>query len=99
MPKITKGGVSDATVHPDYIAPAGMAPDVALDLNVPDAGAPDEGGEQSSPGTISSEQSKRREPRTSKPSGDDSTPSTARSTTGRSGGPRKGSTTASSADT
>lgn len=40
MPKITKGGVSDRTVHPDYIAPSGTAPAAALDRGVPDAGSP-----------------------------------------------------------
>ena len=39
MPKITKGGVSDRTVHPDYIAPSGTAPAAALDRGVLDAGS------------------------------------------------------------
>lgn len=102
MPKITKGGVTDASVHPDYIAPPGTAPETALDLGLPDAGATedeDEGGEQPSPGKTSSPESSKHEPRTSKQSGSGNTRLTARSTTGRSSGPRKGSITASSADT
>lgn len=94
MPKITKGGVTDVTVHEDYMAPAGVPPAMALDL-----GLDDQGGEQPSPGKTSSPQQRKPEPSTSKPSGDDSTPSTAPSTTGRSSGRRKGSTTAGSADT
>lgn len=41
MPKITKGGVSDRRIDPDYMAPSGTPVDVALDLGLPDAGKPE----------------------------------------------------------
>ena len=88
MPKITKGGVTDIGVHPDYVAPPGTDPATALDTGIPDAGAPsepedEEGGEQSSPGKTSSPESQKPEPHTSKQSGAGKTRSTARNTSGR----------------
>lgn len=38
MPKITKGGVSNATVHPDFIAEPGTPVERALDEGLPDVG-------------------------------------------------------------
>jgi hypothetical protein len=102
MPKITSGGVSDKAVHPDYIAPPGVAPEVALDLGLPDAGQAEDAEEQeeeSSPGKTSSPGSKQHEPQEPKQNDAGKTRSTARSTAGRSNGTRKGSTTASSEDT
>ena len=40
MPKATQGGASDVNVDPDYIAPAGVPPQDALDQGLPDAGRP-----------------------------------------------------------
>lgn len=39
MPKATQAGASDQAVHPDYIAPAGVAPQEAIDHDMPDQGA------------------------------------------------------------
>lgn len=39
MPKANTGGASDQSVHPDYIAPAGIPPQEALDNDMPDQGA------------------------------------------------------------
>jgi hypothetical protein len=41
MPKATQGGASDVNVDPDYIAPAGVPPQDAIDQGLPDAGRPD----------------------------------------------------------
>jgi hypothetical protein len=38
MPKINNGGVSDQRVDEDYIAPPGVAPEVAIEQGMPDAG-------------------------------------------------------------
>lgn len=45
MAKATTGGVSDQNVDPDYVAPAGMDPQTAMDLGEPTqaADAPDTG--------------------------------------------------------
>lgn len=40
MPRATQGGASDVNVDPDYIAPAGVPPQDALDQGLPDAGQP-----------------------------------------------------------
>lgn len=40
MPKATQGGASDVNVDPDYIAPAGVPPQDAIDQGLPDAGQP-----------------------------------------------------------
>jgi hypothetical protein len=42
MPKATVGGVSNQIVDPDYIAPAGVAPEVGLETGEPDMGLPDD---------------------------------------------------------
>lgn len=101
MPKISKGGVSNTIVDPDYIAPPGVPPEVALDRGMPDAGQPaeEEGGDESSPGKTSSPESKKPDNSTKKPSSNDGTPSTARTTAGRSTGRQKDSSTAGSAGT
>jgi hypothetical protein len=41
MPKATQGGASDVNVDPDYIAPAGVPPQDAIEQGLPDAGQPD----------------------------------------------------------
>lgn len=41
MPKITKGGVSDTRVDDAYMAPSGIDPATAMELGLPDAGAPE----------------------------------------------------------
>ena len=41
MPKITKGGVSDRRIDPNYMAPSGTPVEKALDLGLPDAGKSD----------------------------------------------------------
>lgn len=42
MAKISGAGASDTNVDPDYIAPPGMAPQDAVERDIPDAG---QGGE------------------------------------------------------
>jgi hypothetical protein len=39
---ISQGGVSDANVDPDYVAPPGMAPADAIDQGIPSAGEQDD---------------------------------------------------------
>lgn len=46
MPKATQGGVSDQSVDSDYIAPAGIPPQDAIDAGIPDQGAEQERTEQ-----------------------------------------------------
>lgn len=42
MAHISQGGVSDANVDPDYVAPPGMAPADAIDQGIPSAGEQDD---------------------------------------------------------
>lgn len=79
MPKISKGGVSNRIVDPDYIAPSGMPPEVGLDIGAPDMGKPE--GEQW-PGKNSPESSEQPKPTTSRRKNAKPTPSTAPTTTG-----------------
>jgi hypothetical protein len=96
MPKISKGGVSDRYVDPDYMAPSGTPVAVAMDLNLPDAGR---GEEESSPGTTSPGSPPKRERTTRSTKSGGKTPSTAPTTTGHSSQARTGNSIASSADT
>ena len=94
MPKISKGGVTNKVIDPDYTAPPGMAPEKGLHTGVPSVG-----GEQPSPGTNSSESSAKRKRTTRATKSAQPTPSTAPSTTGHSSEPTTDDFTASSEDT
>jgi hypothetical protein len=94
MPKISKGGVSNRILDPDYMAPSGMAPEVGIDI-----GEPSVGGEQPSPGKNSPASPGRRKRTTRATKSAKPTPSTAPSTTGHSSGQTTGGSTASSEGT
>lgn len=98
MPKITKGGVSDRLVDPDYMAPPGTPVADALDRGLPDAGKPQEE-DSPSPGTNSSASSGKPKPTTNATKSDGKTRSSAPSTDGPSTTGRRGNSTAGSAGT
>lgn len=94
MPKISKGGVSNRIIDPDYMAPPGMAPEVGIDI-----GEPSVGGESPSPGKNSPASSGKRKRITRATKSAKPTPSIAPSTTGHSSGQTTDDSTASSEDT
>jgi hypothetical protein len=94
MPKISKGGVTNRIIDPQYTAPPGTAPEAAIAV-----GTPSVGGEQPSPGTNSSASSGKPKRTTRATKSAKPTPSTAPSTTGHSSEPTTDGSTASSAGT
>jgi hypothetical protein len=50
MPKITRGGVSNTVVDPDYIAPPGTPPEVGIITGAPNAGQPSKEQPETFPG-------------------------------------------------